>query len=961
MLTLDTQSWSHLALIGGAVILQQIMGMIYYGPVMGNAWLKSRNMTAKDLEGCDLRKPMAISLITSGIFAEVLFFVVGASADLHAALTTVFWLWFGFNVTTVFNKGGWEDESFAHMAITCGWNLIQYVGIPKVSSGIHWFCVDSTLVYEPFIADFGPLHLGHVYRFCKLVQGKLDDPSLAGVKLVHYSSSNQHKRSNAVHLMGCFGVAALGWKAADAVAAFANVYPPLLPFRDASYGPSTYNLIHDEVWRGLYRGMQYGWFSLDSFDVESYDKYQRVEGGDMNWIVPNRFLAFSGPHAANTYDHGYRLLTPEDYIPYFKANGIDTIVRFNKAVYDKSRFESRGFKFVDLYYIDGGLPTDAIIDAFMAACEASPSAVAVHCKAGLGRTGSLLSLYMMKHYGLTASECLGWLRLCRPGSVIGPQQHYLHDMEALMHSEGADYRARHNIASAAAEAVADAKLETAPVFEEARAAAAAARSASSSSRSRSSRSSRSSSSSSRAAAAAPSTPPRAAHPDAMPDTRSPSGKILSPGVGYDTDHNTTYSVRDVGMGSPLTRIRDSPGASRRSSPSSPLRSSTVSSHARSSPSTSSTSSTTAAPFVYRTSRGKVYSNAPSSPLSPLSSPATSPLRTASITSPLRSTASSTRSSRSSREYMGSRSAYDYSSPRSSTSTSTTSPSILTGHVSRNEFDAATAFMSCAAAAEIEVDSQTQLELYALYKQVHVGDCHAPAPSMLSFTARAKWDAWNSLSGMSATNAMALYVAIVDKLAGTTWRELSADDIAAAGKAEAKSQAMGPRVSTMARDEDDDDAEDVKVSAIAAAARADHDDALAAPAGPSATAAAAGQGEPGKTGSMSAMRLLVAKAKEEGALNALDGTGIAPLHAACDMENLDLVSALIEAGADVNICDSDGSTPLHYAVVLDNVALAKLLLAAGAAASLAVADDDGLPADNVSSDEMAVALAAAAAE
>ena len=39
----------------------------------------------------------------------------------------------------------------------------------------------------------------------------------------------------------------------------------------------------------------------------------------------------------------------------------------------------------------------------------------------------------MKHYEFTANEAMGWLRVCRPGSVIGPQQHYLADMQQQMH------------------------------------------------------------------------------------------------------------------------------------------------------------------------------------------------------------------------------------------------------------------------------------------------------------------------------------------------------------------------------------------------------------------------------------------------------------------------------------------------------------------------------------------------
>ena len=55
--------------------------------------------------------------------------------------------------------------------------------------------------------------------------------------------------------------------------------------------------------------------------------------------------------------------------------------------------------------------------------------MAIHCKAGLGRTGTLIGLYAMKHFKFPAQAFIGWIRICRPGSILGPQQYYLIDME----------------------------------------------------------------------------------------------------------------------------------------------------------------------------------------------------------------------------------------------------------------------------------------------------------------------------------------------------------------------------------------------------------------------------------------------------------------------------------------------------------------------------------------------------
>lgn len=55
----------------------------------------------------------------------------------------------------------------------------------------------------------------------------------------------------------------------------------------------------------------------------------------------------------------------------------------------------------------------------------------------------------MKHYGFSAAEAIGWMRVCRPGSVIGPQQQYLKQMERAMHREGSAFRRRTGASSSA--------------------------------------------------------------------------------------------------------------------------------------------------------------------------------------------------------------------------------------------------------------------------------------------------------------------------------------------------------------------------------------------------------------------------------------------------------------------------------------------------------------------------------
>ena len=48
--------------------------------------------------------------------------------------------------------------------------------------------------------------------------------------------------------------------------------------------------------RGLEFAIKCKFFDITSFDLKSYEFYEKIQNGDMNWIIPNKLLAFSTPN-----------------------------------------------------------------------------------------------------------------------------------------------------------------------------------------------------------------------------------------------------------------------------------------------------------------------------------------------------------------------------------------------------------------------------------------------------------------------------------------------------------------------------------------------------------------------------------------------------------------------------------------------------------------------------------------
>ncbi|XP_063726980.1 dual specificity protein phosphatase CDC14A-like isoform X2 [Symsagittifera roscoffensis] len=314
---------------------------------------------------------------------------------------------------------------------------------PKSTAQTHYFSIDEELIYNNFYRDFGPLNLGQLYRYCCRLNKKLKSASLSKKKIVHYTGHDARKRANAAFLIGAYQIIYLKRTAEEAYRPLVSGNnPSFMPFRDASMAPSSYNLTVLDCLHSISKALANNFFQFQNFDVEEYEHYEKVDNGDFNWILPDKFLAFSGPHNQSVILDGYPLHAPEVYFPYFRKHHVSTVIRLNKKFYDAKRFTDAGFEHYDLFFVDGSNPSQEILYKFLEICERAGGAIAVHCKAGLGRTGTLIGCFIMKHYKFTAAEVIAWIRICRPGSVIGPQQHYVESQQSKMWMEGDMFRTR---------------------------------------------------------------------------------------------------------------------------------------------------------------------------------------------------------------------------------------------------------------------------------------------------------------------------------------------------------------------------------------------------------------------------------------------------------------------------------------------------------------------------------------
>ena len=131
--------------------------------------------------------------------------------------------------------------------------------------------------------------------------------------MVFWSRADARSRANAACLVACYMVLIQAWPPHLALAPIAQADPPYMPFRDAGYSQADFILNIQDVVYGVWKAKEENLCQLKEFNLEEYvcvcldnecmlifvfryERFERVDQGDFNWVSP-QFLAFASPQS----------------------------------------------------------------------------------------------------------------------------------------------------------------------------------------------------------------------------------------------------------------------------------------------------------------------------------------------------------------------------------------------------------------------------------------------------------------------------------------------------------------------------------------------------------------------------------------------------------------------------------------------------------------------------------------
>lgn len=278
--------------------------------------------------------------------------------------------------------------------------------------------------YMPLNHDYGPTNMGNVIKFCEFINDKIIDPVISNRNIVYYVyliNKNNADLLNAVFMMGCYLIIKMNMcvnKVIFDILEIFNEHPCYFIDCVSKWG-GYYSSITDCL-RAVYFVHKNNIEDLNNFDIKDYEYLTDYSKRDMN-IIANKFLAMRAPTTK----------TIKNVCIELKKRNIKLIIRLNDDSNYGKVIDDNNIKVVDLFFKDYSVPSIKIVKKFMNIVNSTnyDEIVAVHCHAGLGRTGLLICIWLILKLNFTPSEAIAYIRIMRPGSIMGYQGFFLESIE----------------------------------------------------------------------------------------------------------------------------------------------------------------------------------------------------------------------------------------------------------------------------------------------------------------------------------------------------------------------------------------------------------------------------------------------------------------------------------------------------------------------------------------------------
>jgi len=129
------------------------------------------------------------------------------------------------------------------------------------------------------------------------------------------------------------------------------------------------------------------------------------------WVDPPLLAAMAQPSSVNEYQ-------------WLREQGVHLVISLCEDAPLRTWLNDAGLFSMQIPVEDMQAPSQAQVDLCLSAIEKAHArgfAVAIHCGAGLGRTGTMLACYFVKK-GMNAPAAIAHVRQVRPGSIETPEQ-----------------------------------------------------------------------------------------------------------------------------------------------------------------------------------------------------------------------------------------------------------------------------------------------------------------------------------------------------------------------------------------------------------------------------------------------------------------------------------------------------------------------------------------------------------